>query len=60
MTQVIYLKIFSVPFRILTAFMIWGYYIVEDMKCTYSPEYTAKFKELFRPDAEMTEMLLLR
>ena len=28
-----------------------GYYIVEDMKCTYSPEYTAKFKELFRPDA---------
>ena len=28
-----------------------GYYIVEDMKCTYSPDYTAKFKELFRPDA---------
>lgn len=37
-----------------------GYYIVEDMKCTYSSNYTAKFKELFRSDAVNDRNVILK
>ena len=37
-----------------------GYYVVEDMRCTYTSEYTAKFKELFRSDAVNDRTVILK
>ena len=37
-----------------------GYYVIEDMKCTYSPQYTAKFQKLFNSKAVNDRSVILK
>ena len=37
-----------------------GYYIIEDMKCTYNPKYTNKIQKSFNPNAVNDRLVILK